>query len=372
MTSTNALTYPRFHTVDLDNASINISITSSRHQYPETIVLQTLENRRNEGRNSCGLQSAFDDGADYITQGPNVRSANRFDAKKRCRAWTAGGHRIDAANSPAETRHDLTLLLGRDPTEFDAQRSIKWDGTVVPLPQNLVGAKGWESLGQLFTVLNNTVNYVVLRNFECLPETHHLGSHNDIDLLTDNYHEACLVANARSVYRSKYRVHNTVSVAGKDVSFDFRYIGDGYYDQRWELSILTQRILSAHGVYVPDPINHFYSLLYHAAVHKPHIEADYVTRLATLAASLGIDDLTETTLRSEKVVCGILQDYLDQHQYFFTEPTDLSVFLNLNIFPRRQLSLRRRVLARLHGVLRPLRARFKNALRNASSRAHDS
>jgi len=42
--------------------------------------------------------------------------------------------------------------------------------------------KEWNSLEEVFDTLNNTVNYVVLRNFEKLP--HHVDS--PIDILTDD------------------------------------------------------------------------------------------------------------------------------------------------------------------------------------------
>lgn len=286
-----------------------------------------------------------------------------FDAKEKYRAWTGGGHRIHATNSPAETAHDLTLLLGVDAEKFQVQTRDTWDGMVPVMSRDLTGSEGWDSLSQLFSILNDTVAYVVLRNFEYLPARPHVPSHGDIDLLTGNYVDLCYVANARKVYRASYRVHHAVRIGGQDVLFDFRYVGDEYYDHRWQQDILSRRLLSPNGFYIPDDENHFFSLLYHAAVHKPRISADYVTKLLGLASALELElprsvfDEDGSSLRS------YLRRFLDSRGYSLTVPRDLSVFYNEEIGDRDNVGMRRRLHAWLQKPVEQARTVAKSLLR---------
>ena len=53
--------------------------------------------------------------------------------------------------------------------------------------------KQWNSLQQFFDELNLQCNYVVLRNFDYLPEKYKCDLHGDIDLLTDDVNKMVAV-----------------------------------------------------------------------------------------------------------------------------------------------------------------------------------
>ena len=253
------------------------------------------------------------------SRGDKHLNSNLFTTKSEHREWTGGGHKIHASNTVEEANHNLTLLFGKNTEDFLQQyenhkkpREIEiWD-------KDLVGSSGWESLGQLLYVLNNTTPYVVLRNYEPLPDDYYADSHGDIDLLVSNYKDAFYVANATSVFKAKHRVHCYVKINGSDVLFDFRSVGDGYYDERWEADILANRQLSKKGFYTPNAEHHLYTLLYHALIHKPRIGKDYIDTLTRLASK------QDATLNAKAFENGEAMDtlaaYLAKNNYAFTQP----------------------------------------------------
>ncbi len=248
-----------------------------------------------------------------------------FSAKTRHREWTGGGHRIHGTNSVVETDHDLTLLFGKN--TVDLLQHIKKTGAKREVwKHDLVGADGWESLHQLFYVLNNTIDYVVLRNFDQLPDNYYAKDHGDIDLMVADYKDAALTANASPVFKQNYRVYNKVIIQGEDVFFDFRNVGDNYYDPLWEVGILERRVLHKKGFYVAAPEDFFYSLLYHAVIQKPKTGKDYIARLITLAKTVGVK-LSEASFQNGEAI-RILAAYLKKHDYVFTQPDDRSVYFH--------------------------------------------
>ena len=96
--------------------------------------------------------------------------------KQLFREWTGGGHKIHTTNSTTETNHDLVMLFGMNYLDYESSIQLKEklgnkeNNVIKILPQNTIGVDGWESLEKLFYVINETVQYVVLRNFESLPK----------------------------------------------------------------------------------------------------------------------------------------------------------------------------------------------------------
>lgn len=254
-----------------------------------------------------------------------------FDKKIQYRNWTYPSEgkvhsRIHGTNTVEETNHDLTLLLGMSPHDFITRKESLPD----QIYQNIIGTNGWNSLEELFYVLNQTCNYVVLRNFEELPHSFHIGSHEDIDILAEDLNEIVGISNAKRVFRQKYRVQYMVNIAGNDVQFDFRYVGDNYYDPEWERRILESKELQ-NGVYIPEKENYRYMLLYHALVHKRSIASDYVERL---------DDMFEKKLWN----IHVLNNYLSEKKYSYVEPEDFSVFYHAKLIGCH-VSLKRKVIS---------------------------
>ncbi len=255
------------------------------------------------------------------TKGLANVNINCFDLKQDFRDLTGGGHKIHGTNSPRESARDLWLLFGKDTEEFSGDP--EWDGTIRAWDRDLVGAGGWPSVKALFATLNRLLPYVVLRNFEPLPDAYHMESHGDIDLLVGDLAECVYLTNAVKAFPEEHRVHYYVSLNGQLVPFDFRYSGDNYYDRQLENDLLETRVFTRDCFYAPTPSLYFYTLLYHALIHKPSFSEDYASRLRDLAAQSGLsyDGTVETGLK-------FLARYFYRRGYDAVRPIDVSVFFH--------------------------------------------
>lgn len=264
------------------------------------------------------------------TRGRAIVNANMLDAKLVFRSWTGGGMRVHGTDTAAEARRDGLLLLGATPSALLETAPDHWDGTIERVDRDLSGADGWPSLGPLFHVLNHAVTYVVLRNFEGLPDGVELGEHADVDLLTDNYHELTRLLNARPMVGGvpRWGGRFLVTVAGTDVIFDLRFVGDDYYDARWEGRILNQRRLADSGIYVPSDGDYFESLAYHAIVHKRHVADDYRDRLARMACALGRDGWARHELDDDRTIAALVDGIVAERGVSYVRPRDFTVFFN--------------------------------------------
>lgn len=257
------------------------------------------------------------------SSGQEYVNVNMFDAKTRYRLWTNAGHRVHGTNNEIETNHDLTLLLGINMFDFlDGKRP---DSNDVNLHFDIIGAKSWHSFRELFYVLNSTISYCVLRNYENLPDGFDNSIHGDIDLLVDNYKNAQLILNSHACFEPECRVGNIARVGNIDVSFDLRFVGDNYYDSRWEKSILFSSEINKNGVKCMSPENQYYSLLYHAFIHKKYIAKDYPDKLSTLGSAIGIKYINDATCTVSQ-----LDTFMTKNRYEYIKPIDESVTYNIH------------------------------------------
>ena len=294
------------------------------------------------------------------TKGIKFINLNLFDSKKLYRKWTGGGHKIHATNTKEEMHHDLALLFGMDAEPYFLSNVSSLNKKYIK--SDLAGANNWKSMQELFYVLNNTIKYVILRNYEQLPHRYTSKIHSDIDLLVSDYKEACYITNSKEVFGLKHRVQNCIKIGEKNIFFDFRYIGDNYYDESWEKNILARRKFNKKGFYVPSDEDYFFSLLYHALVHKPFISKDYREKLANIANDFCIGETTpELFIDTESAKC-ILERFLCKNKYFFTDPYDLSVYYNESVVGRKRVGANRKQAIMIKNffsfLIKPLKLKF--------------
>ncbi|MBR2089461.1 MAG: hypothetical protein IJ905_03650 [Fibrobacter sp.] len=255
-------------------------------------------------------------------------NVNIFDAKELYRFWTGGGSKIHATNSLAEVNHDMTLLLGMNAYDFEKNNTMC---ACSKEQRDLVGANYWNSFSEFLYVLNNCVEYVILRNYEGLPEQITIGSHGDVDFLTPDRKQFEMVANSRPVFKQKYRVRETIQMREGAVFCDVRFFGDGYYDSLWEQNIIATRVFCEKEFYVPNNVNLAYSLLYHAFIQKNVVAEDYKIKLKKYVALVNQNESsTYETFDNRAYWLSYLCNFLNKNSYLITEPTDLSVTFNLN------------------------------------------
>jgi len=254
------------------------------------------------------------------SHGMELVNINIFERKEKYRAWTNDdttpvnyhGSRIHGTNSEEETRHDLTSLFGVSPDDLLHNPNIlpeSWE-------KNMVGLDGWDTLSDMFYVMNQSNNYLILRNFEYLPKSFRTNEHGDIDILTDNIDKLAWVMGAEKVFRAKFRVHYRVKVSNEFVYFDFRHIGDEYYCKKWEENMLKNKVYSKSGFYILCEEDYKYGILYHALIHKSKISDEYSNKIKCLFNDPEINYLKT------------LKAFLSKNNYYVSKPNDLSVYIN--------------------------------------------
>ena len=301
---------------------------------------------------------------------PMSASTKFADAAREFRAWTAAPASVHASTRATETARDLMLLLGTDPRTYLEQNPQPWDGRIEEMHRDLTGARGWASARELFYALNHTVRYVVLRNFEKLPDCLHVGSHEDVDMLTGDYPEAIRVMNARPNVRClpRWGGPHWVNISGEDMWFDVRFVGDRYYDPTWAADILDRRVWNENGFYSPNAEDYFETLAYHAVVHKRELAADYRPRLAGMAVALGRPGWDASGLGDPARMKALLDGILRRRGYRYYRPRDVNVFYNFaatgHALPRvrRKLAgIARKALRIAYRVQQPLGDRYWQA-----------
>jgi len=117
--------------------------------------------------------------------------------------------------------------------------------------------------------------YVVLRNWENLPDGVQLGEHSDLDLLVYSLdHWTEIFPNATRTYPSP-RVQFKLPIGKTYIYVDVRSIGDRYYPRAFQEAILETRQETPKGFYIPAKELFLIALGYHAVHHKNYVSDDY-------------------------------------------------------------------------------------------------
>ena len=262
------------------------------------------------------------------SKGNRVVNVNLFDSKQRYRSWTGGGHKIHASDNINESKLQIALLLGGKYSNYLKLGSNN-NGLVV-YNNNIQGNEGWDSFSHLFAVLNECLTYVILRNFDNLNEE--LDTlHPDVDLLVDDKDIAINILNAKKTYSGKNRVQYSVKISGKDINFDLRSVSDNYYNEKWQREILLNR-RSFKGFFIPSKQDYFYSLLYHAIIHKRGLTIDYIDKLIELSNDIQLNLSKKDFLDKEPL--KILVNHMDITNNVIVVPNDISVYFNYEILKK--------------------------------------
>jgi hypothetical protein len=168
---------------------------------------------------------------------------------------------------------------------------------------------------------------MVLRNFEQLPTALSAGD-ADVDALCRSPHDVAAIANATVRVDANGKFACEALVGGAALQMDLRFVGDGYYDAAWQGDMLARSHLHHGCVVVPSPQDHFFSLLYHAKLHKRAVKPAYGPRLTALARALGLPAYGNTDLTQEGEASGLLAGFLAASHYRLSMPLDVWVDFN--------------------------------------------
>ena len=312
------------------------NVTWSDKKYSENLsrfygvkLLKDCEKEKHCGRGTFLLIIVKDNNPKYdyrkTTAGVEFVNINMFDAKALYRKMTGGGHKIHCTNSLKETNHDLTLLLDKNIEDYLKDVNINKTDNIINLEKDLFGANGFNSVSDMFYSLNNCIDYAILRNYETLPDEIYVNKHNDIDVICTSRENAAYILNAKKAQDLDYRVQYHVDVEGKIANFDLRYVGDKYYDEDLENDLLKNRIWNEKGFYTLSAEDYFYTLLYHALIHKLHFSDDYKEKLMKLNKQY----TNEISCSNEKSM-KFLEKWMIENRYIIERPVDETVHFNLD------------------------------------------
>ena len=244
---------------------------------------------------------------------------NMSKNKEKYRKWIGEKYSIHGSISEKETNHDLTLLLGKTSFEIVNELPIHWDGSIKKLELDLFGHGEWNDMPQFLKMLNGTIKYSILRNFEDLPEKFSSDEHNDIDILTNDSIIVPYVCMTSGNTPPKEKLPGSIRIGEKIALIDWKHPGDKYYDKRWYEDILKRVVLHKKGFYVPSPEDYFYTLFYHAIFHKKKISNDYMKKLLKLANELNITKISEEMLNDFDLSKKFIENYIHKMKYRHTD-----------------------------------------------------
>jgi predicted Ser/Thr protein kinase len=193
------------------------------------------------------------------------------------------------------------------------------------------------SVADFFDHLNDTegLDYVVLRNFDDLVENR-ANPISDIDILVNDFYLFKRVSGAIG-YKHKrnrksgpaheyggYKVAAHISISGHEIAVDIRFVGDDYYCKKWEKDMLASPVRLG-GILVPGSVNLFYSLLYHALVHKRSVSHQYRQILSRLASTIGHEG---ELAQSDELLWTWLDEFIKSNGYEYVRPKELSIPLS--------------------------------------------
>ena len=238
------------------------------------------------------------------------------ECKKKYRDWIGIDYTVHSSQSENETNHNLTLIFGKNLSDFQKTLPNEWSGKINKMNMDLIGNEGWQDMKQLLYVLNGTSNYVMLRNFEQMPEKF---DYRDIDLLADDEKLAFIVNSDFSIESDNSRTFRT-KIADQTVIFNPNYLGDHYYDIKWERQILKNRTFHKKGFYIPSNEDYFYTLYYHVLFHgrwrdKKEISEKYKKKLIELASELNIKNFKKELLQDLQKSKEFVEEYMTKMSY---------------------------------------------------------
>lgn len=206
------------------------------------------------------------------------------------------------------------------------------------------------------------ITYAVLRNYDNILEDEiYQNGHGDVDLLCENGYS---LAAAIKAYPHKFHikkgkadgVHYYIYVNENYVSLDLRYVGDGYYCEKWQKDMLERRCLF-NGFYVLSAQDYFYSLIYHAVFQKEKFSDEYRNRLSKMAKDLGLElkrcdeiefvELLELFMKENDYHYLYSKDYLVPFRAKLIQDHSLMRFNFLDFLKHKQFDLKVKFIANL-------------------------
>lgn len=243
-------------------------------------------------------------------------------AKYKYRDLFTKKYQIHSSNNIEEFLFQAVMVLGAD----RLLHTLSNPSTALQvLEKDLEGSGGWNNWQDLFDVMNIGVRYLVLRNFEGLPEQ---LLDTDIDFLCDNFQRLASLCAVQQKPKQPYK--GKLRVAGEYINTDIRHIGDRYYPAPWQADMLQRRNFS-EGFFVPAHDDLFFSILYHCKVQKVQVKNKYIPELSMLAEHLRFDWFDGEDLKDDMKCGSIISGYMRARGLYYEDPIDKGVQKNQSV-----------------------------------------
>ncbi len=269
--------------------------------------------RKTRGEGAFVLVIVEDKNPNYIltptNRGEVLVNEKTFNLKQEIRKLTKT-FSFHSSNDIAESKHDIALLLGKNLNDF--LNSTELDGKREILHQDIPSARGWKSLSEFFYILNETCNYVLLRSFDAIPDTHTYRENGDVDLLVDDIKKFVAILNPTApLHKNAFHFFNWVDFGedNKNLLIHPKFIGDNYYDINMQKKTLETRQLNSKRVYVPTDEMYFWTLLHHGIFHKENWQK-YDLIFKEIAPKIGIEYKAD-----KDYLCQLMTDYMKKNGY---------------------------------------------------------
>ncbi len=187
----------------------------------------------------------------------------------------------------------------------------------------------WKNFEEFIEVANKNCNWIVLRNFEFLPDNF-FENDKDVDILCED--PKLFVDVMKLKKRSWGTASYETAIDNKIVLFDVRFLGDGYYDKLWQLKMLENKIHTKDNVPRMCNTDYFYSLMYHSKIQKLTVKDGYKKRLEELSASIGLDGYKVEDIENDKIAASLLSIFMSGNYYAYSHPLDINVLKNHKFF----------------------------------------
>ena len=253
------------------------------------------------------------------SKGKRLVNTLLFDKKQLYRNWTGGGHKVHTSNDMKESMRDIFLLLNKRIEDY--KNLDIWDENIRYLDSSIQGFSGWKNFNELFDFINTSSQYVILRNYKDIESVG--PDFSDIDFLTSDK-DFMYSVNAVKKHRDGKRAAYAIKVSDNSYNIDIRFVDDKYYDFKWSCDMINSKVLYENKFFIPNPVNEFYSLLYHVLIHKNSLPEKYSNELLDMCDTIGLSvDMSSFTNRKKSLF--ILNKFLNDQGYRITRPKDYSV-----------------------------------------------
>lgn len=255
-----------------------------------------------------------------VSQLVEPANADVISLKEEFRSWFHEKYQVHSSTNMRECLYQSALILGVD----NLEKAIGGIERVKKLlDKDLEGCHGWYDWAHFFSVMNRCVDYLVLYDFEGLP------AFLDADAITFLCDDLSRFKAAANLQREKGRAERyLLVVGGKQFSVYVRVVGDGYFDIKWQIRMLSNRRFTGD-LYVPTIEDHFFGLWYHALIHEGGVTRRRSKQLNSLVREIGLDWLKPQSMRDTLAACSILSGFMIPNGYSYTKPLDPGVKGNL-------------------------------------------